>query len=126
MSMPQDLKYTESHEWVRLEGDIATVGITQVAVDQLTDLVYVDLPAAGIEVQARRPFGEIESVKAVSELISPVSGKVVETNDAVSGDPTVISGDPYGAGWLIKISLTDPAELDNLLDAGAYGGTLDK
>ena len=126
MSVPQDLKYTATHEWVRMEGDVATIGITQPAVEQLTDLVFVDLPSRGVKVQARHPFGEIESVKAVSELISPVTGEVIEVNGAVSGDPTIISGDPYGAGWLIRIRLGDRAELDGLLDAAAYGGTLHK
>lgn len=124
MSIPQDLRYTATHEWVRVEGDVATVGITQVAVDQLTDLVFVDLPSSGVGVEAGRPFGEIESVKAVSELISPVSGKVTEVNSSVSGDPTVISADPYGAGWLIRIRMSDSSKVNGLLDAAGYGGTL--
>lgn len=124
MSIPQDLKYSPSHEWARLEGDVATVGITKAAVDQLTDLVFVDLPSSGITVEAGSPFGEIESVKAVSELMAPLSGEVTEVNDAVSNDPTIISGDPYGTGWLIKIRISDPSEMDKLLDAAGYGGTL--
>ena len=120
MPSPSNCKYTASHEYCRLEGDVAVIGITQLAVEQLTDLVYVDLPAVGAKVTAGKAFGEIESVKAVSELLAPVSGEVVARNEAAINDPATISTDPYGAGWLIKVKLSNPAELAALLDAAAY------
>lgn len=124
MAHPAELKYTETHEWCRMEGDTAVVGITQHAAEQLTDLVYVDLPKVGDTVTAGQPFGEIESVKAVGELNSPVSGKVVERNEAVAADPTGISADPHGSGWLIRIKVSDRSELDRLMDGAAYDASL--
>ena len=100
------------------------VGLTQYALEQLTDLVYVDLPEAGSQVAAGEQFGEVESVKAVSGLNSPISGEVVERNDAVCADPAGISADPYGEGWLIKVKMSDPLELDSLMDAAAYDASL--
>ena len=124
MSNPQDCKYMISHEWCRAEGETAVVGISRHAVEQLTDLVYVDLPPVGTAVKAGEPFGEIESVKAVSELSAPVSGEVVEVNSAAVDDPGVISADPYGNGWLIKVKMSDPGELEALMDAAAYDASL--
>lgn len=121
---PNDLRYTETHEWVRLEetsdGKLATVGITAFAVELLTDLVHIDLPSAGTAVKASEPFGEVESVKSVSDLNSPVDGEVVEVNDSVVENLEVISKDPFGDGWLVKIKLTDEPALDKLMDRAAY------
>ena len=124
MASPKECRYTATHEWCRVEGDVATVGLTQHAVEQLTDLVYVDLPPAGAKVAAGQQFGEIESVKAVSELVSPLSGQVVESNRAAVDDLSAISTDPYGRGWLIKVRLSDPGEAARLMDAAAYDASL--
>ena len=120
MGSPNNLKYAATHEWCRAEGETAVVGISQHAVDLLHDLVYLDLPAPGTVVAAGKQFGEVESVKAVSELIAPVSGTVTERNEAVAAAPEKISADPYGAGWLIKVRVSNPAEVAGLLDAAAY------
>ena len=117
---PSSLRYTESHEWVALEGDQATIGITKFAVDQLTDLVHVELPAVGREIQAGKPFGEIESVKAVSDLYAPVSGQVIAVNESVQADAKQIGDDPYGKGWLIKLRVTPGTSVDQLLSAEQY------
>ncbi|MDP2300507.1 MAG: glycine cleavage system protein GcvH [Coriobacteriia bacterium] len=117
---PKDLKYDREHEWVRLEGGIAVMGISHFAQDQLGEVVYVDLPTAGTTLSAGDSFGEIESVKSVSELFSPVSGEIVEVNDALSDTPETVNEDPYGDGWMIKVSLSDPAEVDALMDADGY------
>lgn len=117
---PATLRYAETHEWVALEGDVATVGITKFAVEQLTDLVYVELPAVGREFEANEPFGEIESVKAVSDLYSPVAGAVIETNAAMKADATKIADDPYGSGWLMKLRVAPGTKLDHLLTLEQY------
>ena len=117
---PADLKYTKSHEWVRIEKDIATTGITDFAVAALSDLVYVDMPAITDLLEQGQPFAEVESVKAVSDVVSPVSGEVVEVNQAVVDAPETVNDDPYGTGWLIRVRLSDPSELDALLDVAAY------
>lgn len=117
---PADLRYLPSHEWVKVEGDTATVGITAFAVAQLTDLTYVELPKAGSVVTRGERFGEVESVKAVSDLYSPVTGEVVESNDALEEDVAPLSTDPFRTGWLIRVRVTDPASLDGLLDRAAY------
>jgi len=124
MSNPKGCKYTESHEWCRTEGPTAVVGITQHAAEQLTDLVYIDLPSVGDTVSAGQSFGEIESVKAVSELNSPVSGEVIEVNQAVLDDVSIISSDAFGAGWLLKVRMSNPSELDDLMDAAEYDKAL--
>lgn len=113
------LKYTAEHEWVALDGDVATVGITDYAADKLGDVVYVDLPAAGSTVTADAVCGEIESTKSVGELYAPLTGEVVEINDAVVDDPSLVNADPYEAGWLIKVKV-DAAAYDALLDRAAY------
>lgn len=120
MTYPADLKYSESHEWARLEGDVVTVGITAFAADQLSDITYVDLPRVGEATVAGQRFGEIESVKAVSDLNAPVSGEIVEVNEALNDDPAVISTDAFGAGWMVRIRAADPAELDALKSAREY------
>lgn len=118
---PQDLKYTKDHEWVRLDGNQATVGITAFAQESLGDVVYVELPEVGGSVKAHQPFGVVESTKAVSELFAPVSGKVVERNDAVVDSPETVNNDPYAAGWMIRVEMSDPGELTSLMDAATYG-----
>ena len=117
---PAGLKYTKEHEWIKVEGKIGTVGITHFAQDQLGDVVFVELPEVGRTLKQNEQFGVVESVKTVSDLYIPVSGKVVEVNKALDGSPELINQDPYGEGWILKIEIADPAELDNLLDAAAY------
>lgn len=124
MGKPEDLRFTETHEWVRLEqeGDrqIAVVGITAFAVEQLTDLTFMELPEVGRSVQAGEAMGEVESVKAVSSLYSPVTGEVIAVNEDLPDQLEVLSTDPYGAGWIAKIKVTDPASLSKLMDYTAY------
>ena len=114
-----ELRYADSHEWVKLEGDTAYVGITDYAQHALGNIVYVDMPEEGDEVTAGEEFGAVESVKAASDLISPVSGEVIEVNEALNDEPELVNQDPY-ANWIIKVKLSDPSEIDNLLDAAAY------
>ena len=118
--VPDDLRFTKEHEWVRVEGDEATVGITQYAADQLGDIVFVELPAVGRVLEQYATFGVVESVKAVSDLFAPISGEVTGTNDGLAGSPEQVNGDPYGEGWMVRIRMSAPAELDELLDATAY------
>jgi len=120
LNVPDDLKYTEEHEWLRVDGNIATVGITDYAQGELGDVVFVELPEVGAAVERMAPFGTIEAVKAVSELFAPVSGKVAEINSALEDDPMQVNNDPYGTGWMIKIEMSDAGELDQMLDAAAY------
>jgi len=115
-----DLKYSEEHEWVRVEGEIAIVGITDYAQSELTDIVYVDLPEVGTRVKQMNPFGTIEAVKTVSDLYSPISGEVVEVNEKLKDDPGLVNRDPYGEGWMIKIRIEDPQELNSLLSPEEY------
>jgi glycine cleavage system H protein len=117
---PADLRYDKEHEWVNLEGDVATVGISAFAQDQLGEVVYVDLPATGDMLLAGESFGEIESVKSVSELFAPVSGEVVDVNAALGDTPEIVNEDPYGAGWMVKVRLDDANELDGLMSAEEY------
>ena len=118
--IPADLRYTKEHEWVRVEGDVATVGITAHAADQLGDIVFVELPEPGAALAQFAAFGVVESVKAVSDLFAPVGGEVVEANAALAAAPEVVNSDPYGAGWMLRIRLADPAQVDALLDPAAY------
>ena len=118
--VPAELRYTKDHEWVRVDGDEAVVGITQYAADQLGDIVFVELPDAGRSLDQHATFGVVESVKAVSDLFSPVAGEVTETNGDLTGTPEVVNTDPYGAGWMLRVKLADPAQVDTLLDAAAY------
>jgi glycine cleavage system H protein len=120
MSAPNDRKYLETHEWHKVEGDTATIGITQIAADELTDITFVSLPKVGAKVTANKPFGEIESVKATSDLYSGVSGEVTAVNDALNNDPGVVNRDPHTAGWMIKVKLSNAAEADKLLAADEY------
>ena len=117
---PEDLRYTQEHEWVRLEGDVAVVGITHFAQDQLGDVVYVDLPAPGSGVEQNQPFGSIDSVKTASDLFSPLSGEVLEVNEQVNDDPAIVNSDPYGAGWMIRVRPSDLSQLDSLMSAAEY------
>jgi glycine cleavage system H protein len=119
-AIPADLKYSESHEWVRVEGDVATVGVTDHAQAELTDVVFVELPEVGVTVQAGESCMVVESVKTASDVNAPVSGEVIEANQAVADDPALVNTDPYGAGYLFKVRMSDPAELDALMDAAAY------
>lgn len=114
------LSYTPTHEWVHVDGETATVGISRFAVEQLTDLIVIDLPKVGRKVEAGKSFGEVESVKAVSDLYSPLDGEVVAVNEAVARDVTVLSTDPYTKGWLLKLKLSKPEQLKGLLDFAAY------
>ncbi|QUW00498.1 glycine cleavage system protein GcvH [Chloracidobacterium sp. MS 40/45] len=117
---PDDLQYTKDHEWIRLTGDTGRVGITFYAQDSLGDVVYVDLPKVGTAVKANEPFGSVESVKAVSELFSPVSGEVIEVNTKLSDAPELVNTSPYDEGWMIVIRLSNPGEVDALLSAAEY------
>ncbi len=120
MPSPADLRYTKEHEWLRVDGDTGTVGITDYAQDQLGDIVFVDLPAPGSSVTYMQKFGEIESVKAVSELFSPVSGEVIEANQALADSPQLVNESAYGEGWMVRLHLSDPGEVDQLLIAEQY------
>ena len=122
---PSDLKYHPEHDWARVDGDSATLGITWYAQDSLGEIVFFDPPQAGATIKKDEPYAEVESVKAVSDVIAPVSGEIVEVNDALGSEPEKINDDPYGDGWLVKVKLSDPAELDELLDSSAYEATLD-
>jgi len=119
-SYPGELKYHREHDWARIEGDEATLGITWYAQDSLGELVHYEPPAEGTRIEKDRSYGEVESVKAVSDLIAPLSGEVLEVNEKVTAAPETVNADPYGDGWLIRIRLTDPAEGEALLDADAY------
>ena len=117
---PEDLKYAKTHEWVAVEGDVATVGISAFAVEALTDLVFIELPKVGAKVQPEQPFCEVESVKAVSDVYAPVAGEVIEVNKTLPDRLEILSTDPYGEGWIAKIRMTHPEELDRLLNHAAY------
>jgi glycine cleavage system H protein len=118
--VPGDLRYTKEHEWVRVDGDEAIVGITKFAADQLGDIVFVELPAPGKDLDRHATFGVVESVKAVSDLFAPVAGEVTAANEALAGSPELVNSDPYGEGWMLRIRLADPAQVEGLLDAAAY------
>ena len=120
MQVPEKLKYSNDHEWVSLDGDVATVGITDYAQGELGDLVFVELPDIGSTVSQGESFGTIEAVKAVSDLFAPVSGEVIEINGALTSDPEIVNKDPYGDGWMVKVRVSDAGELDALLDANGY------
>ena len=126
MVIPPDLRYTNEHEWVRVENGVGTVGITDYAQDQLGDVVYVDLPSPGKQLSQLAVFGEIESVKAVSELYAPVSGEVVESNGALADKPELINESPYSEGWIMKLRLTEESEVENLLTADQYSDYIER
>lgn len=120
MGHPSDRKYSNEHEWVVVDGDVATIGITNFAQDQLGEVVYIDLPSAGDSLSAGDTFGEIESVKSVSELFAPVSGEIVEVNEGLSDTPETVNADPHGEGWMVKVKLDDASEVDGLMSAEEY------
>jgi len=120
MNIPADLRYCASHEWIRLEGDIATVGISDHAQAELTDVVFVELPSIGRKVDVGDPTAVVESVKAASDIYAPIGGEVIEANDAVEADPSLVNTDPYGKGWIFKLRVKDPADAARLMDASAY------
>ena len=123
-SYPPDLSYHEEHDWARIEGDIATFGITWYAQDQLGEVVFFDPPEVGKRLRKGDPYAEVESVKAVSDVIAPLSGEIIEVNESLSSDPESINTDPYDSGWMVKVRLSDPSELDSLMDAAAYQESL--
>jgi glycine cleavage system H protein len=120
VSVPTDLRYTKDHEWVRVDGDEATIGITAYAADQLGDIVFVELPDAGRSLDQFATFGVVESVKAVSDLFAPIGGEVIEANPALHGKPELVNEAPYGDGWMLRVRITDPTQLDDLLEPGDY------
>jgi glycine cleavage system H protein len=120
MGLPADLRYTKDHEWVRVEGDEATVGITDYAAGELGDVVFVELPEAGTSLEQFATFGVVESVKAVSDLFAPVAGEVVGRNEELTARPELVNSDPYGEGWMVKVRLADAGQVEDLLDARAY------
>ena len=124
MNFPETLRYTKDHEWIRLEGNVATIGITEYAQHELGDIVYVDVDTVGKTLEAGVVFGTVEAVKTVSDLFLPVAGTITELNPGLAGSPESVNTDPYGEGWMIKMTVTNPAEVDALLDAAAYGAML--
>ncbi|CAN5745427.1 glycine cleavage system protein GcvH [soil metagenome] len=120
MNVPEELRYTADHEWLRMESDEGTVGITAYAADELGDIVFVELPAAGSRLEAGTTFGAIESVKTASDLFAPVSGEILAVNEQLTGSPELINTDPYGEGWMLRVRLDDPSALEALEDAAAY------
>ncbi len=121
MSYPQNLKYTKDHEWISIEGDTATIGITEFAQGELGDIVYIDISTIGTALAAEEVFGTVEAVKTVSDLFLPVAGKVLEVNPALEANPELVNSDPYGAGWIVKVKVGNPGDVDNLMSAEAYG-----
>ena len=124
MARPDDIKYTPTHEWVRVEGDVAIVGITDFAVEELSDLAFIDLPAKGVKAQKGERFGEIESTKSVADLVAPVSGEIVDVNVTLPDNLQKISDSPFDDGWMIRVRMSDPGEVDSLLTAKEYGAQL--
>ncbi len=121
MNIPSNLKYTKDHEWIKVEGDTATIGITDFAQSELGDIVYVEIETVGKALQAETVFGTVEAVKTVSDLFLPVSGTILEMNPSLNGSPELVNSDPYGEGWMIKVKIENPAEVEGLMDAAAYG-----
>ena len=120
MNIPADLRYSSDHEWVRVDGAMATIGITEYAQDALGDVVFVEMPDTGLDVAAGESVSEVESTKSVSDIYAPITGAIIEVNEALAEQPELLNSDPYGAGWICRINITDPAELDHLMDAEAY------
>jgi glycine cleavage system H protein len=123
-SYPDDLKYHPEHDWARIDGDTATFGITWYAQDQLGEVVFFDPPAPGTSIAKDSPYAEVESVKAVSDVVAPLSGEVTEVNEGLKDSPELVNEDPYGEGWLVKVKLSDPSEVESLLDAESYRSSL--
>lgn len=126
MSLPQDLKYSEDHEWIKVDGNTVTIGITDFAQSELGDIVFVELPEEGDDVSTGDSFGSVESVKTVSELYAPVSGSVVAVNEELEDSPELVNESPYEGAWMLKVELSDESELDNLLDAAGYQAVIEK
>jgi len=124
MNVPNDLKYTKDHEWVKIEGDTATVGVTDFAQGELGDIVYVEVETIDEELDREEVFGTVEAVKTVSDLFMPISGEVIEFNESLESNPEKVNEDPYGEGWMIKIKIADPSELEDLLSAEDYGSSI--
>ena len=124
MNIPAELKYTKDHEWVKIEGDVAIVGITEFAQSELGDIVYVEIETIGETLNQEEVFGSVEAVKTVSDLFMPVSGEILEFNEALEGNPELVNSDPYGEGWMIKVKLSDASQYDALLDAATYEGLI--
>lgn len=120
MNTPAELKYTKDHEWIKIDGNIATIGITEFAQGELGDIVYIDIKTVGQQLAQHDIFGTVEAVKTVSDLFMPVSGKVLEVNAALEASPATVNSDPYGAGWMVKVEISNPAEVPGLLDAATY------
>jgi len=124
MSVPSDLYYTADHEWVRMDGDIATIGVTDYAQGELGDIVFVEVETEGETLEAEEVFGTIEAVKTVSDLILPITGEIIEMNKAIDDDPSLINDDPFGAGWIIKVHVSNPSDVEGLMDASAYEASI--
>lgn len=120
MNIPETLRYTKDHEWIRIEGDVATIGITDFAQGELGDIVYVDINTVGSALNAEEVFGTVEAVKTVSDLFLPVAGTILEVNPALEGAPELVNSDPYGEGWMVKVKVNNPEDVNGLLDAAAY------
>ena len=120
MNIPENLKYSADHEWLKVDGDVAYVGITAHAANELGDIVFLDIPSVGETLDKDEVFGSIEAVKTVADLMLPVGGEVVEFNEKLEGEPALVNSDPHGEGWIVKINITNPAEIDELMDAAAY------
>ncbi len=126
MNVPSELRYTADHEWVKIDGDIATVGVTDFAQGELGDIVFVEVETEGEELEAEEVFGTIEAVKTVSDLILPLAGEVIEFNEALEDDPALINSDPFGDGWIIKLKMSNVSDFESLMDAEAYKNTIGK
>ncbi|KGL53472.1 glycine cleavage system protein H [Porphyromonas canoris] len=126
MNFPENLKYTKDHEWIRLEGDVAFIGITDFAQSELGEIVFVDVTTVGDELEAEETFGSIEAVKTVSDLFLPVAGEVLEANEALEDTPELVNSDPYGEGWIVKVKVANPADVDALLSAADYKALIGK
>lgn len=124
MNIPAELKYTKDHEWVKLEGDVATIGITEFAQSELGDIVYVEIETVGETLAQEEVFGSVEAVKTVSDLFLPMSGEIVEFNEALESNPELVNSDPYGAGWMVKVRVSDASQFEGLLDAAAYANEI--
>ncbi len=124
MNIPAELKYTKDHEWVKVEGDVATVGITEFAQSELGDIVYVEIETVGESIDQEEVFGSVEAVKTVSDLFMPVSGEILEFNENLEANPELVNSDPYGEGWMIKVKISDTSQIEALLDATAYQGLI--
>jgi glycine cleavage system H protein len=124
MNIPAELKYTKDHEWVKIDGDVAIVGITEFAQSELGDIVYVEIDTVGETIEQEEVFGSVEAVKTVSDLFMPLSGEILEFNENLEANPELVNSDPYGEGWMIKVKLSDPSQVDGLLDAAAYEGII--